>query len=153
MQWLADHPYTLIFLLIAIFTRKDLAVFCFLASLSSAFLWDANPYNPLTYAAFAGLNALLVLLAGWYNVIHSTKLSKAVMVLCMLGAMVNGWQVIEISVLNYYVSLALGFLLMASLIFMDGRKGLLNGLWQDLRDSISRHVRIFSHKNNNGIFR
>lgn len=150
IDWLVGHPYTLAFAVIAIITRKDLAIFCLLGSIGSSLMWDAYPYKSISYVAFCAINALLVLFAGFYNQEHSTMLSKAVMILCTLGCIVNGWQLIGVNNYNYSVSVALGVSLMACLLFMDGRKGMIGGLWKDLRFSFLRHVHYFSGKNNNG---
>lgn len=150
IDWLLTHPYTLAFLVIAIITRKDLAIYCLLASASGSIIWDTYQGQPMAYAMLAGVNALVVIFAGWYNVMHATLLSKAVMVLGTLGAIVNGWQLLGINNYNYTVSVILGVSLMASLLFMDGRKGLMNGLWEDMRGCILRHVHLFGPKDHGG---
>jgi len=150
-EWLISHPYTTAFVLVALITKKDLAVFCAMASISGAMVWDQYSAHPMVFAILAGINTLVVIMAAWYNAIHRTILSKSVMVLCTLGVCVNGWQLIGINQFNYWVSVSLGVSLMACLLFMDGRKGLLNGLWADMRDSVYRHVHLFGHKNNNGL--
>ena len=153
LSWFFSHPFTLAFLLVAMITRKDLAIYCFLGSLSSAIMWDAYPYHPISYAVFAGINTLLVIFSAWYNSLYSTTLSKAVMVLCTIGAFINGWQLIEVNTYNNYASLILGTILLLCLTFMDGRKGLLHGLCEDMRLSALRHVHLFSRKSHNGISR
>lgn len=148
---LSDQVYWLSVLLvvIAIFTRKDLAIYAAAISIAGALVWYENLHNPLTFTIFCGLNTLLALIASWYNSIHSTRLSQVVATLGCIAAILNCVQIYDITQVSSYISSTLTWALMAALILMDGRKGLLNGLYSDMRDSLLRHVHLFSGTRHN----
>ena len=148
---LSDRVYvfSVVLCLIALFTQKDLAIFAAAISVVGSFVWYENMPNAITYTAFCALNSLLVLIAGCYNSIQNTLLSKIVVILGCLASILNLIQIYDVSAVSGVVSTGLVVTLMASLLFIDGRKGLLDGLYGDLRDSILRHVHLFSSLNNN----
>lgn len=142
---LSDQVYWLstLLVLVAIFTRKDLAIYSAAISVAGALVWYENLHNPLTFTIFCGLNTLLVLIAAWYNSIHSTRLSQVVATLGCIAAILNCVQIYDATSVSSYISASLTWALIASLLFMDGRKGLLDGLYSDMRDSLLRHVHLF----------
>lgn len=143
------HIFSSILVLVAIVTRKDLAVFSAAFAVSSSMIWHQNLSNAETYTYFCGINTLLVIIAGWYNSVESTSLAKCVAVLGCLAAILNLVQVFDQTPVSGYISTGLVVGLIVSLLTIDGRKGLLSGLYGDMRDSILRHVHLFSRNSNN----
>tara|TARA_R110000851_G_scaffold243749_2_gene396429 strand:- start:507 stop:1016 length:510 start_codon:yes stop_codon:yes gene_type:complete len=148
---LSDRVYvfSVILCIIAIVTKKDLAVFAAAISVAASFVWYENLSNAFTYTLFCALNSLLVIIAGCYNSIKNTPLTKVVVVLGSLACVLNMIQIYDVSAVSGIVSTGLVVVLMISLLFIDGRKGLLDGLYGDMRDSVLRHVHLFSNYNNN----
>lgn len=148
---LSDRVYifSVILAAIAVITRKDLAIFAAAISVAGSFVWYENFPNAMTYTIFCALNCLLVLIAGWYNTIENTLLSKMVVGLGCLASILNMIQIFDVSAVSGLISTGLVVVLMASLLFIDGRKGMLDGLYGDLRDSVLRHVHLFSGNSHN----
>lgn len=148
---LSDRVYvfSVILCLIALFTRKDLAIYAAIISVIGSLVWYENLPNESTYAAFCVLNLMLVAIAGAYNLVQNTLLSKVVAVLGSLACAINVVQLFGLTSIADQLSTALVVVLMISLLLIDGRKGLLRGLYEDFRASYLRHVHLFSRNNNN----
>jgi len=136
--------FSALFLLVAIATRKDLAIIAAAVSIAGALLWHENLPRNDTFTGFCALNGLLAIIASWYIKISATNLSKVVAILASGASALNLIQLYDITSVSYYMLTGLGWALLLALVFMDGRKGLLNGLYTDMRDSILRHVHLFS---------
>jgi len=148
---LSDRVYvfSVVLCAIALFTRKDLAIYAAIISVIGSLVWYESLPNESTYAAFCVLNLMLVVIAGAYNLIENTLLSKVVALLGSLACVLNAVQIFDATAVSGQISTGLVVALIISLMFVDGRKGLLRGLYEDFRASYLRHVHLFSNNDNN----
>ena len=148
---LSDRVYvfSVILCLAALLTRKDLAIYAAIISVIGSRVWYENLPNESTYAAFCVLNLMLVAIAGSYNLIQNTALSKVVAALGSLACVLNGVQLFDVTPVSGHISTGLVVAMILSLLFVDGRRGLLSGLYDDFRASYLRHVHLFSRYHHN----
>lgn len=148
---LSDRVYmfSVVLCLVAVWTMKDLAVCAAIISVIGSFVWYENLPNESTYAAFCVLNLMLAAIAGAYNLIENTILSKVIAVLGAMFCVLNGVQLFDITPVSGYVSTVLIVIMIFSLMFIDGRRKLFSGIIPDFRASHLRHLHRFSRKNSN----
>lgn len=141
--------FSVVLCLVAIWTMKDLAVCAAIISVIGSFVWYEHLPNESTYAAFCVLNLMLVIIAGAYNLIENTILSKVIAVLGAMFCILNGIQLFDVTPVSGHVSTFLIVIMIASLMFIDGRRKMLSGIIHDFRASHMRHLHFFSRKNSN----
>lgn len=140
------HQFSVMFVLAAMWTRKDLAIMAAGIAVASSLVWQKGYEPQLTFTIFCALNCLLVMVAASYasacshESIRICPLSKVTMALCLTAAILNFMSVFFFVPLMWYLSNILGILLLSAIFFLDGRKGLLNGLYDDLRGVYLRRV-------------
>lgn len=136
-------------LLVAAFTRKDMAV------IAGAFMligWVValSGYPQMKEAAiYCGLNSLLAIIAAGYNKFNHCNLSIFTAFAASIAAVVNMGQMYDLTLISSTMTSVLGWSLVLALVLMDGGKGLLNGFLGDARDSFMRLFHPASHNNNN----
>ena len=147
---LSDRVYvfSVVLCVIALLTRKDLAIYAAIISVIGSLVWYENLPNESTYAAFCVLNLGLVIIAGTYNHIQNTLLSKVVALLGSLACVLNAIQIVDVTAVSGYISTGLVVALITSLMVIDGRKGMFIGIYNDFRASYMRRVHYYSRTNN-----
>jgi hypothetical protein len=133
---------------IALVTRKDMAVIAF-CIMALAWLVAVQDYSlQQKYFHFCVLNSLLAVMAAAYNHINKCNLSVLTGVLASIACILDLIQMYSESPMTSLITSFLGWGLALAFIFMDGGKGLLNGLIHDCRVNLGLSLRSFSNSSN-----
>ncbi len=135
--------------IIAALTRKDMAVitFCIMAL---GWLVTTREYDLSDkYFYFCVLNSLFAILAVSYNHIKKCNLSILAASLASVACIADLIQMYNEYAAISFITGYLGWILAIALIFMDGGKGLLNGLIRDFTSSYRSIVHTVSRNLHN----
>ena len=135
--------FVIAFGLIALVGKKDLAWYCFGASVLSLFVHDSVMAYESKIIAYAFITFTVAIGSSWHYKIAKYPLSLAICVICCLTLVNQAAQVIVWTSESFFISNSLGVLMLASLIFIDGRKELINDLAGDI--GFPSHHGVHSH--------
>lgn len=123
-----------LFSLVAIVTRKDLAMYVAIVSVLSYMVGiQSDWYREHTLIVYAALNTSLAVFASYHFAAYRHKLAAVTTILSFLAVINNLIQVVEFTQFSVKVSTGLGWMLLACLVTMNGRRGWI----QDAMDSVS----------------
>lgn len=134
---------------VALITRKDLAFWCFGGFLLSYLVPPTWAYESevMAYGSIAMGMAFI-------SYVHYRKsrypLSLAIMAICALMLCNQVAQMIQFTMLTYWVGVALGVLMLAALMFIPGRKELLHDMADDIRMLGSSSLSDHDHHHDSG---
>lgn len=120
--------FVIAFGLIAFFSKKDLALYCFGASLMSLLVHDSGMTYESKIVAYAFITFTVAMCSSWHYKIAKYPLSLVICVICCLTLINQAAQVIMWTSGSFFISNSLGIIMLGSLIFMDGRKDLINDM-------------------------
>lgn len=139
----------LVVLLIAIFTRKDMAVIASAVMLIGLLVGLGDYTQAQESLYYCGLNSLFTVLAVSYNKLKQCHLSLFTAICAALATTANLIQMYDPTALSSIITGLIGWFLASALLFMDGDKGMVNGFLGDLRATTGRIVYSLIHYNNN----
>lgn len=135
-----------LFSLVAVITRKDLAFYSALVSILGAAAYSQDDWVvEHTLVVFAGLNTSLCLFGSYHYAAYRHKLAAVVAILSCIATLNNLAQVIQFTLVSVYISEALGWLLLASLVCLPGRKGWIRDAAMDIEHHINNRIRDVFH--------
>tara|TARA_R110000751_G_scaffold81975_1_gene165117 strand:- start:123 stop:599 length:477 start_codon:yes stop_codon:yes gene_type:complete len=141
--------FAICFGIAAVTTRKDLAWYCFGASILSL----VTHYSGLVYESkiisYSFITLMVALGSAAHYKLAKFPLSLAVCVICCLTLLNHASQVIGWTDASLWISYGLGVSMLLSLIFMKGSKGILNDLANDINSSIDYWI-LNNRNNSNG---
>ena len=123
--------FVIAFGLIALIGKKDLAWYCFAASILSLFVHDSAMVYESKIVAYAFITFIVAMGSAWHYKIAKYPLSLAICFICCLTLINQAAQIISWTTESFFISNSLGIAMLISLIFMDGRKGLINDMADD----------------------
>jgi len=135
--------------IVALFTRKDLAWYCFGASILSMFVHDSTMTYEAKITSYSLITFIMAIGSAAHYRISGHALPIVISAICCLTLINQFFQVMEWTDGRYLISNMLGVSMLTSLMFMDGRKGLLHDLANDI-NSYSNNSPNSSSSNRNG---
>ena len=141
--------FAICFGIVAITTRKDLAWYCFGASILSLAVHHSAWVYESKIIAYSFTTLMVAVGSAAHYKLAKFPLSLAICVICCLTLINQMSQVIGWTDASLWVSYALGLSMLLSLIFMKGSKGILD----DLASDINSFAAYWIHNNrdsNNG---
>ena len=128
--------FVIAFGLVAVLSNKDLAWYCFGASLMSMLVHDSGMAYEPKVVSYAAITCTVAIGSSWHYRIAKYTLSLAVCIICCLTLINQAVQIITWTSAGFFISNSLGVMMLISLVFMDGRKDLIN----DLADDFGLHT-------------
>lgn len=136
-----------LFILVAIITQKDLAITAAALSCIGILAIESGHNYPTEMMIIIGLNSTLAVIAASYNGIRKCNLSLVVAILATGQAAINLIQMFSSLAIYGTITALIEFVMLIALVFMDGRKGLVDGVAGGFSSFISH--RLFRHRINN----
>lgn len=136
MEFLASlngaERFAVAFGIVAILTRKDLAWYCFGASIMSMWVHESTMTYEAKITSYALITFIMAIGSAAHYRISGHALPIVIGAICCLTLINQFFQVMEWTDGRYMISNMLGVSMLTSLIFMDGRKGLIHDLADDI---------------------
>ena len=135
--------FAVMFGLTAWYTKKDLALYCFGASILALFTHHSGWVHESQIVAYGFITFMVAISSAAQYKFAKYPLSIAICIICCLTLMNQAAQVLSDTSASFWISYILGLSMVASLLIMDGRKEQLSDLANDF--GINNNNNIHSH--------
>ena len=126
-------PFFVASVLVAMFSKKDLAFWCSGAFLLSYLVHKQDWVYETTILAYSSITVGMAFISAVHFKKGKYPLSLVICMICSLMLCNHLAQMIEFSMFSYWVSVALGVSMLISLMFIPGRKEWMNDMADDIR--------------------
>ena len=126
-----SERFAIAFGVVAAITRKDLAWYCFGASIMSVWVHDSSMTYEAKITSYALITFIMAIGSAAHYRISGHALPIVIGAICCLTLTNQFFQVMEWTDGRYMISNMLGVSMLTSLIFMDGRKELIHDVAND----------------------
>lgn len=140
-----------LFLLVAILTKKDLAVIAGCLSWMGVLVVSAGHEYTIEMMTILALNSILAIIAATYNKVRKCNLSIIVAILALVQSAINLIQMFSSNYIYGTMTAIIEITMLCALVVMDGRKELIHGVVGSFGSfALHRILRSGGHNNNKG---